>query len=262
MMSQTLPSLQEHQFLAKGIFDKANPFSVYNLVPPTWPRYFDAAKLKFPDLHLVVDERDFKKFIKKTLHMEINPTENKLRFNFWLEYDAALSEGRKMIGPRIYGAICTDELFERYMLKNEVLCNFLLLRPSGYATTMNEALVYGLKKLRDILDEPETDKKGRLNLPLLKLKLEIIKMMDARINGAPTQKIQQINANISGKAAEDLVTGDMASLKYRLEQLEHKKRQLGSGVAVQKTPLVKENSEVHDEAEIVVEEKNVEPISN
>lgn len=248
--------------MAKGIFDKENPFSIYNLVPPTWPKFFDAAKEKYPNLYLVVDERDFKKFVRQNHHIEINPTENKLRFNFWLEYDAALSEGRKMIGPRIYGSICDEELFERYMLRNEILCSFLMLRPSGYATTMNEALVFGLKKLRDILDEPETDKKGRLNLPLLKLKLEIIKMMDARMHGAPTQKIQQINANISGQAAEELVSGNMDSLRLRLEKLEAKKRQLGSGVAVQQSPSIKQNPVAHEEAEIVVEEKAVEPNSN
>jgi hypothetical protein len=217
-------TMQDSVELQYDIYNKENSRSIFSLVPPSWVPYLEQAYWKHQDLLSLVDDVDFKRHVREKHKISFNPTENQIRYNLWLDYDHARLEGRKIVAARIFGHIMAETTFERYFLKNEIFCVFMLKRPADYTKMVNETLLYGMEKLRSILDLPEHDKKGNLIPKVLELKIKVISMMDMRVHGAPTQK--SVNVSATAKEMKELAGGNnMAAIQQRLAELEMKKRE-------------------------------------
>jgi len=205
----------------------SNPRSIGNLLPPSVAKKLQDGYLLRPDLHGLNDREVYKTL--KTEGRTPTPHDNRTRLKFWLEYDEAQFDMRKMSVNRIIAGIMTYEHFmSSYMSKPEK-ASWILCMPASYSAVATEALHFGMDKLRDILEMDDTDAKGRPNVKLLELKTKIIAMLDVRVNGAITQKIEQKTLSVHVNSDERQVKKtlqnlSMDELKARLKAIEEKSK--------------------------------------
>lgn len=187
-----------------------------------------------PDcLDLIPDEELLLKKLKASYNYRPSISEQRIRHSFWLEYEEAQRDERLMNDMHIWCfVVASRDLFKRMFLapNRGPQAVYLVCRPAGYHTQVSEMLEAGLYKMRKILELPDVDSKGRVNMKLLELKMKITVMMDMRKHGAPTQNIKQlnmhVNRNLAGaKDVNELVKkGDMESIQKRLSALDIEKR--------------------------------------
>jgi hypothetical protein len=247
MTQDTLPLALEPGVVAKDLtlWDASNPDSVVSLVPPKLGERFRLAFEKRPDL-FGLDEKALK---KKLMAEESTPnlTECRLRIAFWMEYDRAHSSGRRIYLNLVYGGICLAETFHAFMGFPEKVA-WLLNPPATYAKKMEEALDYGLEQLREILDLPNTDSKGRLNPKLMELKAKIVEMMDRRVKGSVVQRVEQKNMNLhigttDKQVAHAMLGTSMEEVEKRIKELERRDRTAAKAIEAQSTRLGDETDE-------------------
>lgn len=226
---------EDFQDLLNPLFNPASPESLASKLPEALSERMLGAIMENPELvPFLVDELEMRRELKATYHCEPTPTEERIRMNLWLEYETAKLKGRNMIVANIHSLACDGRTFYRFIASKPYIVTYFVCKPAGYVESTKEILAHGLRHLRRILDMPETDSKGKLNMKLLELKIKITAMMDLRIHGAPKQSIQQLSVNVTanekalpgGNVQEALIKGDMHAIQKRLSELEQEKRQI------------------------------------
>lgn len=164
------------------LFDRTNPRSVINILPPeTQAIVFETAR-KRADLFRM-DERALKKEAKPTI------TDNRLRLAFWTEYNRAQDMGTDMKISAVYSGICTRQNFnDRYLTSPENVA-WMLLPPTSYVVIMEEMLVHGRDRLREIMEENPI-KDGEVDFKLAELQFKIHVYNETRYKGAVVQRVQ------------------------------------------------------------------------
>lgn len=186
--------------------------------------------------HLVNNEDLLLETFYKEKRFYPNMTEQRLRIAFWQEYENAILGNKLMEPHKVHSLVCSMTSFYSIMSKSNYRILYMLSKPLAYEVCVKETLLHGLKRVREILDMDHYNKKGEINTKMLELKLRVTAMMDMRLNGAPTQKIQQLNLNINQDAPKNLPNepsvqelvkkGDMHSIRERLQKIEHEKKRL------------------------------------
>ncbi len=173
-----------------------------------------------PDL-FAMDEKALAKAVSPS------PTDNRLRLNFWMAYDIAQNSQRRIVMTSVYSGVCTRTYFEEHWTHFPERMAWMLCMPDNYESVLEEAIVHGLKKMREILDIPDTDNKGRINVPILALKAKIFSMLEMRKHGAYTVTNKNMNLNVSTddrSVAKQIMEGSMGEIEQRLKYLEAKER--------------------------------------
>jgi len=196
--------------------NKENPSSFYNKVSPRFQEALDG----IPDEYLVKDESELVEEIRP------NQTVNCLRFRLWEEYNKAMD--RKKSDVRIAAicrGICATNYFYKAVLRNKKVLAYLLVPPKDYEDAANEALMLGLTQVRRILHFPLWDKDGKPDSKVARLQLDVVKMLDNRLRGAPTQRIEQktLQANVDiSEIAQELTMKDIEAKLRKLRGEEEK----------------------------------------
>ncbi len=233
--AQALPEIEAKEIL---MWDKDNPRSLINMLPEK-PRTAIQNALWEEPSYFELDERDLYKKMRDE-NQSISPTDNRLRLKFWMEYDHAMQFGKKQIDMgRVSAGICSHEYFYGKYLSNPKKVAWLVCPPTGYMIKCNEALEFGLEKMREILEVPA--KVGdKVDVKLGELQLKILQMLDVRVKGAPVQRNVQINANLHGKAAVAVANAgtraSMEELEARHKALLKQEQELLNGRAINITP--------------------------
>lgn len=223
--------------------------AVVNLVSHEVQAAMLAAAHKSPE-YFTLDEKTLYKRLKEEGYQP-TPTDNRLRLSFWLEYDRAQASGKGMVISNILAGICTRDYFYGPYLSKSYKVAWILCPPTDYVTKISEALDFGLDQLREVLDLPILDEKGRINVKLGELKAKIVAMLDARKHGAVVQRVEQKNMNLNiatsdNQVAKMALSGTMEDLQKRMKELERRERQILN------LPTSKEK-DAHDDAEILPE---------
>jgi len=209
--------------IAASVWDENDPRSVIRIVSES----FREKMLAVPEDMRVQDESHLRNICKPT------PTLNQVRLMFWLEMTRHAMDGGKFVMANAYRGVCTSAMFENYLANPKNLA-FILCPPTNYTSRIYEALDVGLAGLRKILDYEDTDKKGKMNLKLLEMKMKITMYLDARVNGGFTQKVQidqksvnlnmdqKVLTNASKEVQQAVLNGDITAIDKRLHELEHK----------------------------------------
>lgn len=150
-----------------------------------------------------------------------SPTLNRLRTNLWIQFDRARTTDEQILAHHICAGVCSVKQLHM-VLHDPLQAAYLFAAPRTYVEMLDETLQYGMMKLRHILDMPELLPNGMLNQKLIDTKVKITAMMDLRKNGAPTQKIEQKNVNMSIGHKHN--PQDVAEMS--IEQLEQKAHEL------------------------------------
>lgn len=208
---------------AADLLNRMDPRSVINLVPDQVQASLIRAHQNASDL-MALDERELKKRVRPT------PTDNRLRVSFWNEYNRAQETMKPMQMTSVYAGVCTGEFFYREYLRRDENVAWLMRPPVNYITALEEMLVEGQDRIREILELPLVGPSGRPDTKVGELILKTYLAIEARLKGAVAQKIESksMNINVDGtravtKAAE---LNSMESIQARIAEIERKKAQV------------------------------------
>jgi hypothetical protein len=211
-----------------AIWDQNNPHAVINLVPEVVCRLFLEAKEKFPKL-FSMEEKELQKSLSNA-NLAPSATERRLRAAFWLEYESAVTNERKMNINAVYGAVCTYDIFVGMYTRAPSRVAWLLCPPTQYQTMVESLLYLGLDQLEKILELPiidPEDPKRKVNIKLGELQAKIVAMLDMRARGGITQRIEQKSLNINvGSASKEIAGMTADELNRRIKELEKKEKKV------------------------------------
>jgi hypothetical protein len=197
------------------LMNKENERSFYNKVSDRFKKALDTV----PAAYLQIDESDLAEDIKP------NQTINCLRFRLWEEYNKAQDAGVPIRVAALCKGICSTNYFYAAVLRNKKVLAYLLIPPKDYELAAEEALLLGMSQIRRILQFPLWDKDGKPDAKIANLQLSVMKMLDARVKGAPMQRIEQktLSANVSvADMAQDMTMKDIEARLHKLRGTEEK----------------------------------------
>lgn len=215
-----------------SLFNESNPQSLCNMVGPSVKEKLDEHQFEHPEL-FTQDERELMNRIRGMKGQKphgIGPTENRIRVAFWLEYDRAITSPEPKINyGRVYSGVCSQEYFYMEIIRRPEKLAWMLCPPASYSIAMEEALQFGIEKLRDLLDLPLYKKNGEPDTKVGELILKAVQMIDIRQKGAIIQRVQTMNLHKHEhqKTQASQPPESMAELDQRLNQLEQKSKASG-----------------------------------
>ena len=192
------------------IYDSTNPKAMVNVVP-TWLK----------NRILSVSVQSLLQMSEEDLEKKVNPplTLKRLRIAFWSEYERIFkgygrsiqqSKREMNIGVhRMCNGICTPSYFMDKVARNDYFIAWVVRPPIDYATAMEEALQFGIERLREILNFPLYEQKlnkdgvpvvnARTKKPVLipnvsvgTLMLKTVALLDMRVKGSIPHRVHQI----------------------------------------------------------------------
>lgn len=199
-----------------SVSDSDNPRSIINLVPGAVREAIDSLG---SDL-LGMTEKELEAL---TPHGSWTVTDRRLRTAFWIEYGRAQDLGQHMNIGNVFNGVCSKPYFYSSVLKNKPRLAYLLLAPQDYRVAMEEALGFGVDRLREILEMPIFDENSKPNPKVADVILKAVQMLDQRVKGAVVQKNLNVNVGSDGKSpndAKDAQPQTMEEIERRLAELE------------------------------------------
>lgn len=195
------------------------------------PEGIQKAAAALPKEYVGMSEEELWPILRKR-RVNITPTDYQLRYAFWREYEFALQCRRKMMMTNVYSGVCAKANFDRVMGIKEKLA-WILCVPADYRIATEEALLYGLKQLRDILSKPHITLGGKLDARAAAIKVEIVKMLDIRVKGSIPQITKNLNVHMDSPKAPP--QGGATQVLPRMEDIDARLKEL-EALASSKTP--------------------------
>lgn len=206
--------------------------NVRDMLPP----YIKEAIDSIPDELRLMDERELRK------HVKPNPSVQALRNSFWVEYARCMDRGANwMKVSNVISGICSIEYWAQVVLKSPGLVEWVLRPPISYNRAMEEALYFGVEKIREILELPfqrkSIDPKTGFDMVIVDTKvaelvLKAFMLIDTRVKGSVVQRSEtktlQVNASMKevkqAMEAESMeeIEKKLKDLRKRDAELEHK----------------------------------------
>ncbi len=158
-------------------------------------------------------------------------TDNCLRVKFWHEYERAHQDGTKMVMSAVYSTICPSEYFYNVYLGRPEKLAWILTPPMEYETRLKALILLSTSQLNEILELPNRDEKGRVNVKILELKAKIHFQLEQRIHGAVVQRLEQktqtLNIHTTDKAVAKMAAANtMEDIQRRMKELEARERRM------------------------------------
>lgn len=179
------------------LFNHENPRSLVNLLPESVAKKVDNIRFEHPE-YFGLEERGLADKIREKKDLRPSATINRLRFKLWEEYERVQGLNlEKMEMKNFYRGICASETFDALILYPHNLA-WLMCPPANYLVMLEEALLFGIEQMREILEVPVIDPKTKtVNTRLAELKVKITLGLDERLNGATPIKIEQVSKNLN-----------------------------------------------------------------
>lgn len=215
-MSENLPSTElGFQADAVDVLSKENPRSVINLVPRKVAEEIE----KLPTKYILMSEDVARKRFHPT------PVMNQLRSSFWYQYN--LTQTRQLpriVMENVFAGICSKQFFHEKVLKSQEFLSWMVLPPQDYSLVLNEGWDAGFFRVREMLDLPLHDKKGKFCISTANLIFKIWQSLDQRKYGTVAAK--NLNVNLTGKEAQEvavaLETKSIGAIQRRIKDLAEK----------------------------------------
>lgn len=155
-----------------------HPLSIYEVLPEWFSEYVRQVPVEY----LLVDANQLRGQLKPSLYLE------SLRTAFWLEYNAAVLNGRKMDVKRLYQGLVSREFYFSKIVKVFEVFAFVLTPPVDYAVGMEAMLKTSLERMHEILTLPLKDKDGETDHKTVALILKAHESIMYRQLGAPVTR--------------------------------------------------------------------------
>ncbi len=218
-------------YTGRSAADELDPDSMVNMLPPVPRAKIIFASKAAPEMFRL-DESGLRKVLNEK-GFRPTATDNALRMKLWLEFERAKANNQpKIIINSVLAGICSKEFWEKEYLKSLHRVAWLCCMPVDYQIKMQETLAYAAEQLREILELPLHDPHtGKLNMSLANLKAKIHMMIDMRMHGAPTQRVEQKSLSINVNRSDTnniqglISTSNEATLRERMRRLESASRE-------------------------------------
>lgn len=218
----TQEEVDHHRY--EVMFNENIKHSFINLFPQSYWVWIKG----IPKEYLFLSESELSK------HFEVTSEMGRLRISLWMEIDRVLNKwsarsdlAKMTITPnRVVAGICTVDTLESIFTFNPYKAAWLLKRPKRYEDALEEALLVGVDKVRELLNAPLYTKDNAFDSGAANVVLKAFDKIDKRLNGMPTQPIVQRNLNIHAKAAPQVTDHTQLSLSEldeKIKELEERK---------------------------------------
>lgn len=222
---------KKHEDLRGGPFDVANPRSLINIAPAD---VVEILRREMPVNYLYMTEKELEAQFKPTADLQ------KVRIAFWKEYEAAQSALRKMNIANIGSYMGYGSMFIAKALRDVNHLAVILCPITSYDNFLEEALMAGARRLRELIDMKFTNDAGEPDHKAMELVLKAVAFLDMRKNGGIVQKTQH-QISMTKTSQNNLTSGaTMEEIDAKIRQLEAK-NQLNFAretVGEQKAPVI------------------------
>lgn len=214
-------------------FSRTDERALINLVPHQFGKAMVEAYKKNPEWFGCAEHDLYKTLGKQGVRP--NPSDNRLRMKFWMEYDQAQTEFRRMNMRTVFSGVCSESYFFNYYLTDTSKMAWILTPPANYLVVTEEALQVGLETLRAYLEEPAIKEDGKIDAKVAELQLKIVAMLDQRVKGAIVQRTMNLHASVPKNKIEEVLTSkSMEELEKRLRAIEQRRKKV-QGATLDKT---------------------------
>lgn len=187
-----LPSATEFDYSGWEPFDPSDSRSLINIIP----RELRAALEAVPKEWLLLTEEELHGFVSP------EPGLNRLRLAFWAEYEAAQRSVRRMDLYAISQLTGRPSKYIVAELRGTDRMAWVLCPPASYEMFLDEALSFGMKRLReDILGMNIKDADGSVDPKKADILLKAIAFVDMRKHGGIVQKNLHLHGSTNGMKA-------------------------------------------------------------
>jgi hypothetical protein len=147
-----------------------------------------------------------------------------LKYRLWDCYTQNMETLQPLSYENICRGVCTPAYLSKAISRNPAVLAWLMTPPRKYEEAAHEALMFGLDRLREVLQFPLWNKEGKPDTKTAGLILSVVKMLDLRVKGSPIQKheIKQhtLQINASAKDVREISTNtSMDEIERRLRAL-------------------------------------------
>ncbi len=153
-------------------------------------------------------------------------TESRIRQAFWSEYEAARAGYHMMSVDGIAARAATHASKVRAVFNTPLGAAFVLTPLDRYVDFIDEALMRGLMRLREVLEFPlRNPQTGMPDLQAAELILKITGFIDLRKHGGIVQKQLNVNVGDAGKGpvinvSQKLTGRDLKEIDAKIAELE------------------------------------------
>lgn len=198
-------------------WEDRNPKSVINMVSDR----LQELMRQLPQSLLAMSEKEIRR------KLEPGWTEEQLRIAFWDEYFITMDNNfKKMRIEAVYARVCTKEHFYD-KIKNPLTLAYICRPPQDYIYQMRSLLNIGLERFAEILTLP-LENNGRVNTRLIGEIVKIVSIVDNRVKGAVTQKIQidgtqknlNMNVNYEAPKTHQDIAKELRDIELEIKQLQ------------------------------------------
>jgi hypothetical protein len=213
------PAPKPRQSFARLSLDYSHPESLVNLLPLTLKEKVK----KIPTEWRNLPSEDLEKIVPN----ELGPTGERLRKALFAEFWRALDQRTQMAPAMIYGAVCGEATFMRYMNDPKKLA-WLCTPPTEYEHEVGDLLDRGLRRVREILQMPLYTQSNQPNVKVAEIILKAVMMLDMRTKGAYTQRVESKNLNISQElpSPNQVPPKSLLEMEQRIKELEHRAKEI------------------------------------
>lgn len=210
-----------------------NPFAIYNLVPGVMQGYIDV----IPDEAWELSNLELEEKAKA------GELEQKLKLNFWSEYERACRNEDVMKMTHVYKGVCSQTHFLKSIISNTYKLAFILTPFEEVTLTQRHLLHLAYRKEAEVLSLPlertkifitkdgEKIETTEVDSKLAAVVSKMRESLENRIMGSAVHRSQQVNRNINENynqnGAPPISVDELAKLKP--EQLEAFVKALQSG---------------------------------
>lgn len=220
---------QHHLEVAQeGAYNKQDPRSLFNLLPPT----LQETLLKTQNCFLNdLSDESIRKNIKETPEYKLV---RKIRTSFWHEYDNALDTGRKMQMTRIWQGITQNSGEFWRIMKQDHFAVYVFTKPTNKDVQERMLLEMSYDRLEEILSAPVTKKDGSLDAFGAKVIVDLWDKLNERVHGSVVKRVhvqsEQKNLNVNIDATKtDQITSKLTraeDLNKRLMELKEQTKDI------------------------------------
>lgn len=223
-------------------FDETNPRAIISLVPDALAQRIRALKSSPEDAFLLglSENRLLGELIRRS--KKPTSTDNRLRLQFWLEYDRVQTEHLnhpKFSMSYVIGFAMGKEPFYSYYIQDNCALAWMLCPPVSYKQMLEDTLRESNQKLMELMNFPLVKPNGEVDKKLAEFIFKVNTEFHRRINGGAFYRGDkksgegelegELEVEPVEKVAPDLREISPEEKLKRLEELAAKTKQLPGG---------------------------------
>lgn len=156
-------------------------------------------------------------------HFNVTTLLKQLKLSLWNQYRVAHEKNLSHISPSaVYDHLCSRAYFYVDVVDRPHVYAWMLHPPVSYEVATEEALNYGIERVREMLTAPLFSEAGNFIKENAAVILSAVKFLDSRVKGSPLQRIEQKNLSVhmhqhTEGLTKEALDAELLELRRKLE---------------------------------------------